>query len=63
MAILEKLANFDGPTLQALLSYPHHLKTKETDEGSNGYDGAAPAAPLITVAVHGANGSDIHGGK
>lgn len=63
MAIVEKLANFDGLTLQAILSFLHHLKTKETDDGGNGYDGAAPAAPSFTVAVHGANGSDIHGGK
>lgn len=63
MAIVEKLASFDGPTLQAILSFLHHLKTKETDEGGNGYDGAAPAAPSFFAAVHGANGSDIHGGK
>ncbi|RWO04334.1 MAG: XRE family transcriptional regulator [Mesorhizobium sp.] len=63
MAIVEKLANFDGPTLQAILSFLHHLKTKEPDEGGNGYDGAAPAAPSFVAAVHVANGSDIHGGK
>lgn len=63
MAIVEKLGNFDGLTLQAILSFLHHLKTKETDEGGNGYDGAAPAAPSFFAAVHGANGSDIHGGK
>ncbi|WP_206533468.1 hypothetical protein [Mesorhizobium sp. M5C.F.Cr.IN.023.01.1.1] len=54
MAIVEKLANFDGLTLQAILRFLHHLKTKETDEGGNGYDGAAPAAPLFTSVVHGA---------
>ena len=46
MAITEKLAKFDGPTLRAILSFLHHLKTKQNDEGGNGYDGAAPAAPL-----------------
>ena len=63
MAIIEKLGNFDGPTLQAILSFLHHLKTKETDEDGNGYDGAAPAAPSFSAAVHVANGSDILGGK
>ncbi|WP_287118798.1 hypothetical protein [Mesorhizobium sp.] len=63
MAIVEKLANFDGLTLQANLGFLLHLKTKETDEGSNGYDGAAPAAPSFFAAVHVAIGSDIHDGK
>ncbi|RWL75148.1 MAG: XRE family transcriptional regulator [Mesorhizobium sp.] len=63
MAIVEKLANFDGLTLQAILSFLHHLKTKETDEGGTGYDGAASAAPSFLAAVHVANGSDVHGGK
>lgn len=34
---------------QAILSFLHHLKTKEADEGGNGYDGAAPAAPLFLL--------------
>ncbi|WP_189523717.1 MULTISPECIES: hypothetical protein [unclassified Mesorhizobium] len=51
MAIVEKLANFDGLTLLAILSFLHHLKTKEIDEDGSGYDGAAPAAPLFTSAV------------
>lgn len=63
MAIVEKLASFDGLTLQAILSFLHHLKTKEIDEDGSGNDGAAPAAPSFSAAVHGANGSDIHGGK
>lgn len=63
MAIVEKLANLDGLTPQANLGFLLHLKTKESDEDGSGYDDAAPAAPLFTSAVHGANGSDIHGGK
>lgn len=63
MAIIEKLGNFDGPTLQAILSFLHHLKTKEIDEGGSGYDGAAPAAQSFFAAVQVANGCDIHGGK
>jgi hypothetical protein len=63
MAIIEKLASFDGLTLQAILSFLQHLETKEIDEDGSGYDGAAPAAPSFSAAVHGANGSDIHGGK
>jgi hypothetical protein len=63
LAIIEKLANFDGPTLQAILSFLHHLKTKETDESGNGHDDAAPAAQSFSAAVYAANVSDINDGK
>ncbi|RUV71480.1 XRE family transcriptional regulator [Mesorhizobium sp. M5C.F.Ca.IN.020.14.1.1] len=63
MVIVEKLAKFDGLTLQAILSFLHHLKTKETDKGGKGYDGAAPAAPLFPAAARAANGRRFHGGR
>lgn len=63
MAIIEKLANFDWLTLQAILGFLHHLKTKEADESSKGYDGAAPAAPLFPAAARAANGRRFHGGR
>lgn len=33
LAIIEKLANFEGLTLHAILRFLHHLKTEESGEG------------------------------
>lgn len=62
-AIIEKLGEFDGLTLNAILAFLRHLKTKPATSHSNRHDGAAPAAPSFPAATRAANGRRFHGGR
>ncbi|RWJ83050.1 MAG: XRE family transcriptional regulator [Mesorhizobium sp.] len=61
-AIIEKLDEFDGLTLNVILAFLRHLKTKPATSHSNGHDGAAQAAPSLPAA-RAANGRRSHGGR
>lgn len=62
-ATIEKLDEFDGLTLNAILAFLRHLKTKPPTSHSNGHDGAAQAAPSFPAAARAANRRRFHGGR